>query len=149
MEKPCIKVKAEMFPEIVGKYNNDGKSAAYSLIRSSFGVKNPWHIVDRIKKCGKYRYDVDHDRFIPVNSEMSENIFLDLKTLCKGGSIESQKMSDSISDNRMSAMEKLVQELIGDRLLTLSRYISLDSASRTIIIDQTSMASDGYSVMTH
>ena len=46
-------------------------------------------------------------------------------------------------------MEKLIQELLGDRLLELSRYISLDSLSKTMIIDQTSLKSAGYRVVTH
>jgi hypothetical protein len=46
-------------------------------------------------------------------------------------------------------MERLVHELISDRLLTLSRYITLESSTRTILIDQTSLSADGYQVVTH
>jgi hypothetical protein len=46
-------------------------------------------------------------------------------------------------------MEALVNELINDRLLTLSRYITLDTSTRTIIIDRTSLSADGYRVVTH
>ena len=56
---------------------------------------------------------------------------------------------DPASDSRPAAMEKLVHELISDRLLTLSRYITLDSSTRTILIDQTSLSADGYQVVTH
>ena len=38
---------------------------------------------------------------------------------------------------------------ISDRLLTLTRYITLDSSTRTILIDQTSLSADGYQVVTH
>lgn len=43
-------------------------------------------------------------------------------------------------------MEKLVNELINNRLLTLSRYITLDGSSRTILIDRTSLSQDGLNI---
>ena len=56
--------------------------------------------------------------------------------------VETKKMT-SIS------MEKLVQTLISDRLLELSRYITLEMSSRTINVDVTSMKTDGYQVTMH
>ena len=37
-------------------------------------------------------------------------------------------------------------ELLGDRLLLLSRYITLDSSTRTMMVDQSSLLADGYTV---
>lgn len=51
--------------------------------------------------------------------------------------------------DKSKEMEKLIQELIGDRLLELSRYISINSISKTLIIDKTSLVRDGYRVTTH
>jgi hypothetical protein len=52
-------------------------------------------------------------------------------------------------DERPVKMEKLIQELLGDRLLELSKYITLDSSTKTMMIDQTSLKSDGYHIITH
>lgn len=60
-----------------------------------------------------------------------------------------KKPAKTVVDTRPIAMEKLVHELISDRLLTLSRYITLDSSTKTILIDQTSLSEDGYHVVTH
>lgn len=46
-------------------------------------------------------------------------------------------------------MEKLIRDLIGDRLLELSRYVALDTLSKTMIIDKTSLENDGYQLVTH
>jgi hypothetical protein len=46
-------------------------------------------------------------------------------------------------------MEKLVQELIGDRLLALSRYITMDTSSRTVLVDRSLLIADGYRVELH
>ncbi|WMJ77201.1 MULTISPECIES: hypothetical protein [unclassified Sedimentibacter] len=43
-------------------------------------------------------------------------------------------------------MKKLIHDLLGDRLLELSRYITLESSSRSMIIDQTSLKRDGYQI---
>ena len=46
-------------------------------------------------------------------------------------------------------MEKLVRDLIGDRLLELSRYVVLDTLSKTMVVDKTSLENDGYQLVTH
>ena len=46
-------------------------------------------------------------------------------------------------------MENLIHELISDRLLELSRYVTLEASSRTILIDRTSMIADGYKAVIH
>ena len=56
---------------------------------------------------------------------------------------------DAAGHNLNVSMEKLIHELISDRLLELSRYVSLETSSRTILIDKTSMVEAGYSVITH
>ena len=53
------------------------------------------------------------------------------------------------SSVRGNGMKALIQTLISDRLLELSRYVTLDVENRTIMIDQTGMRSDGYQVITH
>lgn len=58
-----------------------------------------------------------------------------------------QPMNERVT--RSVAMETLVHELIGDRLLQLSRYVSMDMMSKTIIVDRTLLTSDGYQLMVH
>ena len=38
-------IKEELFPEIVDRYNTDGKSAAYDYLRSRYGIKNPYFVI--------------------------------------------------------------------------------------------------------
>ena len=45
-------------------------------------------------------------------------------------------------------MEKLIHELIGERVLELSRYISINSISKTLIIDKTSLIRGGTIIIT-
>ena len=64
-------------------------------------------------------------------------------------SYQSKHTNDVYGQNRSNAMEKMIRELIGDRLLELSRYVTLDSVSKTMHVDESSLKNDGYQVMIH
>ena len=139
-------ISEDIFPALVDVYNREGKTSAYDMIRNRYGVKNPFFVISRIKKCGKYTYDPENDRFSAAESDAANRVFMDLDELC--GTIVSET-AGTIEDSRPAAMERLVHELISDRLMMLSRYITLDSSSRTIMIDQSSLSADGYRIVTH
>ena len=139
-------ISEDIFPALVDVYNREGKTSAYDMIRNRYGVKNPFFVINRIKKCGKYTYDPENDRFSAAESDAANRVFMDLDELC--GTIVSET-AGTIEDSRPAAMERLVHELISDRLMVLSRYITLDSSSRTIMIDQSSLPADGYRIVTH
>ncbi|WP_278308901.1 hypothetical protein [Butyrivibrio sp. Su6] len=42
-----------------------------------------------------------------------------------------------------------MKELIGDRLLELSRYVVMDILNKTMIIDKTALTGAGYTLVTH
>ena len=142
-------IKKDLFPEIVNRYNKDGKSAAYDYLRSRYGIKNPYFVMTRIRACGKYIYDPESDRFTETGISRADDVFMNLDELC-GATVATvnNPVSEPVADRTM-AMEKLVHELLSDRLLTLSKYITLDSSTRSILIDQTSLASDEYRIVTH
>ena len=80
----------------------------------------------------------------------ADHLFMSIEELCSPVVPQRvQTAEKQLIDSRPADMEKLIQELLGDRLLELSRYISLDSLSKTMIIDQTSLKSAGYRVVTH
>ena len=101
----------------------------------------------RIVKAGGY------DSHLPLlfiyhrRSQFTD--FFSYSQLCGAAELAVVRQPEPAADTRPVAMEKLVRELIRDRLLTLSRYITLDSSTRTILIDQTSLSADGYQVVTH
>lgn len=105
--------------------------------------------MNRIRECGQYTYDPDTDRFVEPVTSAADDVFMDLDELCSTAMITRTRRDISAADDRPAAMEKLVHELINDRLLTLSRYITLDSSTRTILIDRTSLSADGYQIVTH
>jgi len=139
----------DIFPEIIDQYNSCGKTAAYDLLRSRYGIKNPYFVMTRIRECGKYTYNPETDQYSRTDENASDSVFMDLDELCGTPLGKSEVSASPTFDVRPASMEKLIHELISDRLLTLSRYITLDSSSRTILIDHTSLSADGYQIVTH
>ena len=142
-------IREETFPKIIELYNTGGKAAAYDYLRSQYGIRHPYFVMNRIRECGKYSYNIDTDHFFGADDSAADSVFMDLDELCGTTAPAEIRQSNPAKDARPAAMEKLVQELISDRLMALSRYITLDSSTRTILIDQTSLLADGYQVVTH
>lgn len=137
-----IKVTPDNYPEIIEVYNSEGKTAAYDLIRSHFGIKNPTCVMKRMKQASELFYNAQSDRFETHKIKEEESVFLNLDELC--GRKESPQAV--IRNERVPVMEDLIQSLIKDRLLEISKYVTMDPIGKNMIVDRTSMQSDGYKV---
>ena len=145
------RIKDDELKKLARLYNDEGKEHLYSLLRDQHEIKNPYFVLQRMKNKAELEYDPKQDRFrIESGTEEADGIFMSMEELCSPV-ITRHVIPDKgqISASRPEAMEKLVRELIGDRLLELSRYVALDSLSKTMIIDKTSLESDGYQLVTH
>ena len=143
-------ISESMFPEIVDLYNSEGKSAAFRFLKDKYGLKNPSCIIDRIKHSSSFSYNFESDSFAPVAMDASDAVFLNLDQLCSKAIAPNRTDPPVIeAESPAPTMEKLIQELISDRLLTLSKYIMIETATRTVLIDRTSLISDGYTVNMH
>lgn len=92
-------------------------------------------------------YNYDTDRF-ESDSHKEDDIFLNLEMLCENKIETSDRSEGAISRNdRIKAMENMVHSLISDRLLELSKYVLLDPIGKRILIDKSSMQTDGYQVL--
>ena len=146
------RIKDDEFKELARLYNDEGvKSICITCSGTGIEIKNPYFVFQKMKNKADLEYDPEQDCFrIESGPEESDGIFMSMEELCSP-MVPRHVMSDKehISASRPEAMEKLVRELIGDRLLELSRYVALDSLSKTMIIDKTSLESDGYQLVTH
>ncbi|MFN2939242.1 hypothetical protein ACKX2D_09375 [Lachnospiraceae bacterium YH-ros2226] len=143
------RVPDSAIPGFIDKYNKEGKKTAYDYLRSEFGLKYPNCMKHRILKNGSYTYDADKDIFLPKQSETGENVFMSLDDLCSPMKMQHAQPSIQAETDKRANMEQLVHELISDRLLALSRYITMDSVSRTVIIDKTTLIQEGFEIVTH
>lgn len=144
-------IKDTQFHELAAYYNKEGRVAAYDLLRSQYGVKHPGMVFSRIKKSGSFSYDAAADKFNLDSGQLSgDDLFLGLDALCNAASHPSPGTAHAdFVGSRSAAMEKLVHDLLSDRLLALSHYITLDTVNRAVYVDQTALQADGYRVITH
>lgn len=131
------------YTEIIQIYNTAGSKEAYSHIKERYSIKNPYCLVNRMKKEEAYHYDTEADIFLETPAAASDGLFMDLDELCGRSSVPVPGSA------AMPSMEKLVKELVEDRLLQLSQYIQLNQAAKTVLVDQSTMISDGYKVVIH
>ena len=95
-------------------------------------------------------YNSEKDRFETESLKNAEDVFMSMEELCSPivpQHIHSKEQEEL--DSRPAAMDKLIRELIGDRLLELNKYVTIDSLSKRIIVDKTTLSQDGYKLVTH
>ena len=144
------KVPKTEYSTLAEMYNRDGRDATYAFISEHYGINYPDRLIAKIRKEPGFAYDYKAKRFTATGSEEADQLFMSLDELCSpmvmthasGSAYDPAKASNE-------AMDRLVRSLISDRLLELSKYISLDTMTRTIMVDRSSMATDGYKVLIH
>ena len=137
--------------QLANIYNTEGKAQMYTVLKEKYLIENPSQVLTCMKKASYLLYDAELDRFNIKDLETTEaNIFLDIDSLCarKGNAV---KASNATKDENTvhKSMESLVQELIGERLLTLSQYVTLDTSGKILRLDKTSLTNDGYQLILH
>ena len=124
----------------------------YVLLSKQYGIKNPTCVFKRMRNKTNLAYDERLDQFFAKmrNGVNPEDVFISMDELCVSKMPEQCKKADvDYEQKRSNAMEKMIRELIGERLLELSRYVTLDSLSKTMYVDESSLKNDGYQVMIH
>ncbi|MBR1855932.1 MAG: hypothetical protein IJ803_02525 [Oribacterium sp.] len=146
-----VKIRDKNLPSLAGIYNAGGKNALYNELRNKYGIKYPWSTLSRMKTIESLGYDESKDCFVSVsNRNAEESLFMSIDELCTPMKPQHIRI-DATEQNvpRAEAMEKLVKDLIGDRLLELSRYVIMDPMSKTMIIDKSALTDAGYTLVTH
>ena len=136
--------------ELAELYNSTGKQALYEVIRTRFSIKNPTCVFKRMRENKVLSYNSEKDCFETGALKNTENVFMSMEELCSP--IIPQHVSareQEEIDSRPAAMDNLIRELIGDRLLELSKYVTIDSLSKRIIVDKTTLIHDGNHLVTH
>lgn len=148
---PRYKIENSELKELAEIYNRNGKKAVYEIIRARFSIKNPTHILRRMRENPDLSYNEEKDCFeTEALQDDAESVFMSMEELCNPNvPRQINQNGQEEFDSRPAAMDKLIRELIGDRLLELNKYVRIDSLSKRIIIDKTTLTHDGYQLVTH
>ena len=135
---------------LAGLYNAEGKQKLYQVLREQYEIVNPSCTFNSMKKAPYLQYNAEKDRFMVNETEQRESdIFLDIETLCSRKSGKNRSLQATETESAYKSMDTLIQELIGDRLLALSQYVSLDASAKVLRLDETSLKNDGYRLILH
>lgn len=140
-----IKITDKDLPELAKKYNSDGKTALYRYMQDKYRIKNPSCVFNRLKKESSLGYNQDIDKFTFVAQAPEKELFMTIEELCGK---DKEEVSNNTLEERKIGMDKLIRELIEDRLLELSKYVFINTISRTMTIDKKALERDGYQVGT-
>ncbi len=146
---PNLKVKKEELRILAEKYNEEGRQAVCEILQSKYEIKAPNTVIKRMRSVESFHYDSTLDQFLFHQSVSPDEVFLSMDELCAPASQVVTNSNDTLHDTKPQAMEKLIQELIGDRLLEISKYVVIDPLSRKVIIEKSSLMTDGYQVVLH
>lgn len=139
--------KIQDYTEIIRIYNNDGKTEAYTFMKSEYGIKKPYYVMKRLKQSVEYHYDKDTDKFVlDEDAKDVESVFMNLDELC---SISNESNIGTANLQGTPDLDQLIKSLIEDRLLLLSRYVQINQVHKEVLIDKTTMAADGFRVTIH
>ena len=139
------KVSKGAMPELANIYNSQGRQALYRCLRERYGIQSPGSFLQRMKSNPGLAYDAGTDVFT-VRNVPTDEVFMSMEELCAGTLPHVQKTPIQHTDKSVE-MRNLIQELIGERLLELNRYVKLDARSRTVLIDAASLKNDGYTIV--
>ena len=145
------KISDNELKELAQIYNEKGKKELYTLLIEKYEIKNPTCVFNRMCKKPVLAYDKEQDCFFTEqNAVKPEDVFMSMDELCTPKTPVYPKSTSGICEqNRNEAMEKLIKELISDRLLELRRYVTLDYASKIMHVDESSLKKDGYKLLVH
>lgn len=143
-----MKVSEEELIKIANVYNTSGKDETTRILKEEYHIRYPWNVIKRLKDRNLISEGTRKEE-ANVNINPDE-VFLSMNELCiPTRNKRTEILAINQSDSKAVAMDKLMRELIGDRLLELSRYIILNPSDRTIIIDKTTLVNDGYQMIMH
>lgn len=139
--------------ELAEIYNTQGRSSMYAYLREKYNYNNTAAIFIRMTKYKFLNYDKSTDKFeIKGKTQTSaDDVFMSIDELCASKQAVkniAETTVDSLQEKE-NAMRKLIQDLLGDWLLEMNRYIVLEPSARTMFIDKTLLERDGYKVVMH
>lgn len=131
------------YPLIIKTYNDQGSQATIAFLEEKYGLKSPRSFLCRMKNNTKYQYNHASNKFGAIIKD--EKLFLGLDELCnKSNTIPDVPIVPKAA--KQPSLPTLMQELMQEKLLELTKYVQLNRAMNTVSVDKSALISDGYNV---
>jgi len=136
------------FSEFVNIFNTQGKDAARLLAREKYNRS-----FEYIQRKVRYESDYYFDRTLRKYKNKDKNIieadFMSLDELDNYGTqVAVSKNSEPLPGlSKDESFDQLINELIKDRMLELSKYISISHETRQLTVKSKTIKNDGLSLI--
>lgn len=149
------RIKNNDLRSLAAIYNEQGRAEMYRVLREEYHYRNTTYTMHRMLRTEWLGYDADGDVFRPSQDVLSgsegtetasdsadglfpgDAAFLSIEELCAcSGAPSAASGSPDPARSSDEELETLVHQLISDRLLEMSRYVTIDTRSRTLAVDQ-------------
>ena len=139
------------FDEFVNEINENGKTAAKALVRDKYNLSFE-QVKRRLLNGTDYYFNAstrlynhkaqasDTTGFMSLEELDTQQPHKDIKTT--KNRIDAPTGASSNSD-----FDELVKELIKDRIMELSKYVSIDHASRRVVVKTDNLKLDGFDLV--
>ena len=135
------------YAKIIHIYNTAGSKAASEFITGEYGLKKPLCFITNIKHNPKYQYNEQTKKFDAILKD-EKPLFMEMGELCKSPPLAT-KAPEHKTREPSADINSLLQDLIQEKLLELSRYVQINRYSGTVNIDKTGLLSEGYIIEIH
>lgn len=115
------------FDKAVNIYNNEGRESAERYLLDEYNM-NLIAFFRRIKQETNYNYKRKEKQFV-----LSDAGFLSIDDLCADKSVT--KTSELLTAPAVNTFEQLLFELMKDKLEEISKYIKLETSSKSVTVD--------------
>jgi hypothetical protein len=136
------------FDEFVNKINVNGKNAAKTLVRDKYNLSFE-QVKRRLLNGTDYYFDAS-TRLYKHKAQASDTAeFMSLEELDNQTPYKTVKnrIDAPTGATSNSNFEEMVKELITDRIMELSKYVSIDHASRCFVVNTDNLKFDGFNLV--
>lgn len=134
------------YDEFVNIFNRKGKEFTENFVKEKYG-KGYARIQKLVVKESKYYYNLNSRKYEEKPPIAVDAAFISIDELYKGKDIESASIDPSKGLYVPPTLDEIMLEMIKDRVLELSQFITIDHCNRKIVVKSKLVQSSGYDLI--
>jgi hypothetical protein len=134
------------YDEFVDMFNSKGKDFTENFVKKKYG-KGYTRVQKLVVKESKYYYNAGSRRYEEKPPAAVDAAFISIDELYKGKDINSASADTSKGLYVPPTLDEIMMEMIKDRVLELSQYITIDHFKKKIVVKSKLVQSSGYDLI--
>ena len=134
------------YDEFVDMFNTKGKEFTENFVKEKYG-KCYARIQKLVVKESKYYYNLSSRRYEEKPPAAVDTAFISIDELYKGKDVEDRSIDPLKGLYVPPTLDEIMLEMVKDRVLELSQYITIDHCNRKIVVKSKLVQSSGYDLI--